>query len=258
MPQTFILALLLASSPSFAAQTPDEGVEPGALALRQLIGSRVVVDSESDLGVDVVGAVEDLVLDIETGLVTRVLVRDAAPAAKPVAQETEPLPLRSVSLDSLSLAASGGRAIVTFAYSAEDYRSLPIYDAAKDLRPEDGKEARLFTASDLGRMSVQSSDGVELGAIRDLWIDIGKKRVDFIEHAIEKGHAAAPWSVMVWTRAEGKLASVKISRDAAMVRGVPRIDVEKKHTLKHREYRELVFSAYGVKKEPDTSVGARI
>ncbi len=256
MRHALTIALLLASSPMAAAQVPDERLENGALALRQFVGSRVVVDSVSDLGVEVVGAIEDLVLDVETGLVTRVIVRDVAPAEKPVAQESDALPLRSVSLDSLTLAASGGRAIVTFGYSAEDYRALPIYDPVKDLRPAEGQAARLFAASDLGRLSVKSSDGVELGAIRDLWIDIESKRVDFIEHAIADGHAAAPWSVMVWDRSEGKLASAKIGRDAALVRSVPRVDVEKKHTLKHRDYRELVYAAYGVKKEPNTAVMA--
>lgn len=256
MLHTFTLAILLAG-PTFTPQTPDEGVETGALALRQFIGSQVVVDSESKVGVDVVGTVEDLVLDVETGIVMRALVRDVARAETPVVQESEALPLRTVSLDSLSLAASGGRATATFAYSAEDYRNQPIYDPEKVLRPEEGQEARLFTASDLGRLSVQSGDGVELGAIRDIWIDITKKRVDFIEHAVDKGHAAAPWIVMQWTRVDGKLSAGKIARDATLIRSVPKINAEKKQTLKHRDYRELVYSAYGVKKEPDTSVVAR-
>lgn len=94
-------------------------------------------------------------------------------------------------------------------------------------------------------------------AHRDLWIDLASKRIDFIEHAIEGGHAGAQWSVVVWTRADGKLSSAKINRDATMVRGVPRVDAEKKHTLHYRDYRELVQGAYGVKKEPDTAVVAR-
>lgn len=256
MRNTLILAVLLASPSVAPAQTPDGGLERGALALRQFVGSRVVVDSATNLGVEVVGTIEDLVLDVETGLITRVVVRDVAPVDKPVAQESDALPVRSVSLDSLSLAASGGRAIATFAYSAEDYRSLPLYDAEKDLRPEEGKEARLFTASDLRRVNVLSKDDAELGVLRDLWIDLTTKRIDFIEHAVQDGHAGAPWSVVTWTRADGKLSSAKINKDATMVRGVPRIDAEKKHTLHYRDYRELVVGAYGVKKEPDTAVAS--
>jgi len=256
MRHALILAALLTSASLSSAQVTDDGLERGALALRQFVGSNVVVNSGSDLAVEVVGVIEEVVLDVETGLVTRVVVRDTAGATEPVAQESEPLPVRSVSLDALTIAASGDRAVVTFGYSAEDYRGLPLYDPAKELRPADGKAARLFTASDLGRLTIQSRDGVELGAIRDLWIDLTTKRVDFIEHAVEKGHVAAPWSVVVWSRADDKLTSAKISRDATFVRSVPRVDVAKKQTLKHRDYRELVYTAYGVKREPDTRAPA--
>lgn len=257
MQRILTVALMIACIPCVAAQTPDEDVERGALALRQFVGSQVVVASAPDQAVEVVGMIEDVVLDVDTGLVMRIIVRDVAPADEPVGQESKALPVRTVSLDALTLAESGGRATATFAYSAADYRSLPLYDPAKDLRPEEGKEARLFAASDLGRLTVKSGDDVELGAIRDLWIDLEAKRVDFIEHAVADGHAAAPWRVVVWNRAEGKLTSAKISRQATMVRSVPRVDVEKKHTLKHRGYRELVYSTYGVKKEPDTLILAQ-
>jgi hypothetical protein len=50
---------------------------------------------------------------------------------------------------------------------------------------------------------------------------------------------------------------VKINKDATFVRSVPRVDLDKKHTLKHREYRELIYSTYGVKKEPDTAPAVR-
>jgi sporulation protein YlmC with PRC-barrel domain len=257
MLHTLTAALCLVTPALSAQQLGDDDVERGALALRQFVGSRVVVDSASDVGVDVVGSVEDLVLDIESGLVTRVLVRDAPAVDKSEPEDGEPLPLRRVSLDSLTFAASGGRAIVTFAHAAEDYRALPIFDATKDLRPEEGQKQRLFTASDLGRLTVRSSDGAELGAIRDLWLDIESKRVDFIEHAVDKGHAAAPWRALTWNRADGALESVKINKDATFVRSVPRVDLDKKHTLKHREYRELIYSTYGVKKEPDTALAMR-
>jgi sporulation protein YlmC with PRC-barrel domain len=235
-------------------QSQDDS-ERGALAFRSFVGSRVVVDSETAQTVEVVGSVEDVVLDSQTGIVVRVLVRDGGVAVTGDASgaEAEP-PLRSVGLDDLELVRAGRRALVVYAQTVEDYLSLPLFDPERDLRPAEDEEGtddarRRVRATALVGQILVANDDVRLGEVTDLWLDLVADRFDFVQHEVPKGLAAAPWGMVVWGEGEDASAQLRKSSDVAL--SIPKVSAKQQRTLQHRSYRELVRLAYGVK-EPDT------
>ncbi|MEZ6014430.1 MAG: PRC-barrel domain-containing protein [Planctomycetota bacterium] len=228
----------------------DGDVTRSALSLDRLVGSRVVADSESSTGVEVVGTVEDLIVDAVSGAVARIVVRDVMGAAQDSDEGAEP-PLRSVPLDDVTIAPSGKRAIVTFGLTAEDYRVLPTIDLERELQPVEGQPTRRVTATSLRGAALVTMDGTKLGSVTDVWLDVAADRIDFVEHEVSGGAAGAPFSVVKWTFTEGAAPSGEVQRDSEFVLAIPRISPDDHRTLKHRDYRALLRTSYGVK-QPDT------